>query len=123
MKKNENSKATTNQPLIEVLAPAEVANLRDRKAKQFIQEQLAEVLADRDQFAMEPFFRSRQVAYEIRRLQTVSERKSWAIVYEEHGCLHCYKSELPHAGCGMCAPCYKTVLQWKRSAGKTMPSD
>ena len=120
MKKNERPKPLTgNQSDIEVLAPNEADRLRESKGMklldQVVQQSLAEALAGRDQFVLEPFFRSRQEAYEIRRLQTVPERQSWAGVYEEHGCLFCHKSELPHAACGMCTKCYPMVLQWKRS--------
>jgi len=40
-------------------------------------------------FVFEPFFRSRQVAYELQRLQTVSEQRKFTIYFERYGCLVC----------------------------------
>lgn len=76
-----------------------------------VQQKVAEILTARDEFICEPFFRSRQVSYEIRRLQTVPEYKKWSVYYQCHGCLCCGESKLPYAGtgCGMCARCYNRV--------------
>lgn len=81
-----------------------------------VQQQVAEILAKRDDFVLEPWFRTRQVAYELRRLQTVPERKAWNLVYEWGGCIICKTTELPHAGNGMCARCRGRIHQLKRSA-------
>ena len=65
MKKNERPKPLTgNQSDIEVLAPNEADRLRESKGMklldQVVQQSLAEALAGRDQFVLEPFFRSRR---------------------------------------------------------------
>jgi len=105
----------TNTPTVEVLTPSEADKLRDSQGMKLIdklvQEKVAEVLAARDQFLFEPFFRSRQEAYEIRRLQTVPERKVWAVRFERRGCLLCKTKERPHGAIGFCAPCYAKVGQ------------
>ena len=44
-----------------------------------VQEKVAEIMADRDAFVFEPFFRSRQIAYELKRLQTMPERQKWSV--------------------------------------------
>jgi len=83
-----------------------------------VQQQVAEILSKRDDFVLEPWFRTRQVAYELRRLQTVPERKAWNLVYEWGGCIVCKTTELPHAGNGMCPRCRARIHQLKRSAEK-----
>ncbi len=113
MKKNERPKPLTgNQSDIEVLAPNEADRLRESKGMklldQVVQQSLAEALAGRDQFVLEPFFRSRQEAYEIRRLQTVPERQSWAGVYEEHGCLCPASRNYPTPR----AECVRSAIPW-----------
>lgn len=91
-------------------------NVKRSQIQKLVQQQVAEILAKRDDFVMEPWFRTRQVAYELRRLQTVPERKSWRLVYEWGGCIICKGSELPHAGNGMCPRCRSRIHQLKRSA-------
>jgi len=83
-----------------------------------VQQQVAEILSKRDDFVLEPWFRTRQVAYELRRLQTVPERKAWNLVYEWGGCIVCKTTELPHAGNGMCPRCRARIHQLKRSTEK-----
>ena len=97
---------------IEVIpSPARAAIDQDLLDK-LVQQKVAEILTARDEFIFEPFFRSRQVSYEIRRLQTVSERKKWSIYYQRHGCVCCKESKRPYAGgCGMCTRCYDRVIK------------
>jgi hypothetical protein len=52
-------------------------------------------MADRDAIAFEPFFPSRQITYELKRLQTVPERENGARV----------TSGSPHADNGLCNIC------------------
>jgi len=115
MKRSEAPAASPDQPVIEILAPSDAERLRDHQGMKLIdnlvQKKVAEVLAARDQFVFEPFFRSRQEAYEIRRLQTVPERRVWAVRFERHGCLLCKTRERPHGAIGFCAPCYAKVGQ------------
>lgn len=51
-----------------------------------VQEKVAEIMAERDAVVMEPFFRSRQIAYELKRLQTVPEQRKWSVHFERYGC-------------------------------------
>ncbi len=76
-----------------------------------VQKRVAEIVTARDDFVFEPFFRSRQVAYELKRLQTVPERKKWGIFFERHGCLSCHKQDHPHASNGFCGACHGRVFQ------------
>src|ERR1700732_907095 len=93
---------------VEVLpSPARMlqSTMDEATLQKLVQQKVAEILAARDDFIFEPFFRSRQVTFEIRRLQTVPEIKKWAVFYQRHGCLRCGKSERPHASCGVCSAC------------------
>jgi len=79
--------------------------------KNLVQQQVAEALAHREAAVFEPFFRSRQVAYELRRLQSVPEQKKWRVYYERHGCQQCKCADLIHAGNGYCPRCYSHMCR------------
>jgi len=104
MKKNE------VQPGVELLL-SPTAIVRERigidKAElgRQVREQVAEIMAERDAIAFEPFFRSRQVAYELKRLQTVSEQRKFTVAFERYGCMICETRKTIHAGNGMCPNC------------------
>ena len=104
MKKNE------VQPGVELLlSPSAIVRERigidKAELDRLVQEKVAEVMAERDAIAFEPFFRSRQVAYELKRLQTVSEQDKWGVYFERYGCMVCETRERIHAGNGMCNRC------------------
>ena len=77
--------------------------------QKLVQQQVAEVLAQREAAVFEPFFRSRQVAYELRRLQSVPEQKKWSVYFERHGYQQCKRADLIHAGNGYCPCCYSRM--------------
>jgi hypothetical protein len=79
----------------------EIATLVQEEARR----QVAEIMAERDALAFEPWFRSRQVAYELKRLQTVPEQEKFSIAYERYGCLKCETHDLPHGGNWLCTNC------------------
>jgi hypothetical protein len=70
----------------------------------------AQIIAEKEQAIWEPYFRSRQVAYELKRLQNVSDQNSWKIYYLRFGCMICETTERVHGGCGKCTRCYAYVL-------------
>ena len=70
-----------------------------------VKQKVAEVMAERDALVFEPFFRSRQVAYELKRLQCVSEQRKFSISFERYGCIDCKTRERIHGGNGMCNQC------------------
>jgi hypothetical protein len=76
-----------------------------------VQEKVAEIMADRDAVVFEPFFRSRQMAYELKRLQTVPEQEKWSVRFERYGCLLCQTKKRIHVGCGMCQDCYQRTFR------------
>jgi len=79
-----------------------------------VAKQVAEILAKSDSAVFEPFFRSRQVAYELRRLQSVPEQRVHSLRYERFGCMICRGSERPHGGLGMCDKCYQQEFQIRK---------
>jgi hypothetical protein len=73
---------------------------------------------------LQPFFGSKEVAYEIKRRQTVHEQSKWAYYYEDWGCMICRSRKPRHYGCGMCPPCYRRVSERLRaSLRKRRPKD
>jgi hypothetical protein len=105
-----------NEPEIEVLpSPAEIVRWRsgvdEAEFKRAVHEEVAKVMADRDAFVFEPFFRSRKIAYELQRLQTIPERQKWSVYFERRGCLICQTRDRIHIGCGMCQNCYPQVFR------------
>jgi len=109
MRKNE------TQPGVElILSPS--ATVRERigidKAAldRIVQQKVAEIMAERDAVVFEPFFRSRQIAYELKRLQTVPEQEKWSVRFERYGCLLCQTKKQIHVGCGMCQNCYQRTF-------------
>ena len=99
----------------EVLRPGEMEQRRGQSNMEMldalVQKRVAEMLTARDDFVFEPFFRTRQVAYELRRLQTVPERKKWSIRFERRACLSCHKRDQPHASNGLCRVCHGRVFR------------
>jgi len=87
-------------------APAEEAEVMRRAV-----EIAARIAAEKDTFLFEPFFRSRKVAYELKRLQTVSEQRKWTLYFQRFGCLICETMERMHTANGMCSRCYANTFQ------------
>jgi hypothetical protein len=71
-----------------------------------VQQKVAEIMAERDAVIFEPFFRSRQIAYELKWLQSVPEQRKWSVSFERYGCMCCETREQIHAGNGMCNRCH-----------------
>jgi hypothetical protein len=93
-----------------ILRPGVDRGILDR----LVQQKVAEIMAERDAAVVEPFFRSRQIAFEIRRLQTVPEQDSWHVFFERNGCLYCHSKDRIHGGCGCCVRCYPRILNEKQ---------
>ena len=98
------------QPGVELLSsPAaivrESTGVDEAKFHQLVQLKVAEIMAERDAVVFEPFFRSRQVAYELKRLQTVPEQRKFSIAFARYGCMICETRERIHAGNGLCTQC------------------
>ena len=99
---------------IEILpSPAEIARTPVQRAELdgLVEQRVAEILHARDEFMWEPFFRSRKIAYELKRLQTVSEQRKWSVYYQRFGCLRCETTDRVHVGNGCCDRCYPNTFQ------------
>ncbi len=99
---------------VQVLAPISrpgVPAAVGQAIEQLVQQKVAEALEAKGSRIFEPWFRTKREAYELRRLQTVPERKKWGLYYERYGCLHCHTKKRPHASTGFCAPCRATIAQ------------
>ncbi len=79
--------------------------IKREEIARLVQQQVAEIMAERDALVFEPFFRSRQVAYELKRLQSVPEQEKFSVSYERYGCMDCKKHTTPHAGNNLCQSC------------------
>jgi hypothetical protein len=96
------------QPGVEMLvSSASIVPTRadDPAFRDEVRKQVAEIMAERDALAFEPFFRSRQVAYELKRLQTVPEQTKFSVGFARYGCMICGTKEKIHAGNNMCPTC------------------
>ena len=96
-----------------ILSPAmqSQTSLDQATIKKLVEQQVAEMLAKSETAVFEPFFRSRQVSYELRRLQSIPEQRVNAVRYEEGGCMICKRDDKPHGSLGMCATCYNREFQ------------
>jgi hypothetical protein len=101
-----------NEPLHVELIPSPATLVRERtgldktELEQLVRQKVAEIMADRDALVFEPFFRSRQIAYELKRLQRVPEQQKFAISFERYGCMVCETRERIHGANGMCGLCH-----------------
>jgi hypothetical protein len=105
-------KRNNQAPLHVELIPSPATLHRERtgfdKAEltRLVQEKVAEIMAERDAIVFEPFFRSRQIAYELKRLQNISEQEKFTVSFERYGCIDCKTKERIHGGNGLCSLCH-----------------
>jgi len=100
----------SNPAAIELIpSPSTVLRMGVTEAEfnQRVQQEVAKVMAQRDAFVFEPFFRNRQVAYALKRLQNVPEQRKFSIAFERYGCMVCETRERIHAGNCLCANCHQ----------------
>jgi hypothetical protein len=73
--------------------------------ERLVQQQIAEMLTKEDDLTFEPFFRGRQVSYELRRMLIAPERQKWGKFFDAWGCLRCRTKNSPHGSSGFCRGC------------------
>jgi hypothetical protein len=98
-----------NSAAIELIpSPATIlrTGVNEAELNRIVQQKVAEIMAERDAAVFEPFFRSRQIAYELKRLQTIPEQRKWTVFFDRYGCLICETRKRIHVGNGMCTSCY-----------------
>jgi hypothetical protein len=95
---------------VEVLPPA--PKIPDARAaiEQLVEQKIAEIMGSGDAI-FEPFFRSKEICREIRRLETVPMQRKWTYYFENFGCLICQKKDRPHVSLGMCNTCHARTAQ------------
>ncbi len=110
--------------LVEILPPeARPLTRMPTTAAEFdrlLEQKFAELLARRNDTAFQPYLQSRRLYQELRKLQTVPERRAWAVHYERHSCTHCRTQARPHGACGLCTLCYPKILGQKRAIEKEL---
>lgn len=104
MRKSTNVRTITTAQLLppESRTPASEASLLER----LVDEKVSEIMANRENLLLRPFFDTKRVSDEIRRIQTVPERLKWAVSFERYGCLICETRDVPHCALGMCETCH-----------------
>lgn len=97
----------------ELLPPQpEVADFKKLIAEA-VEQKVSEIMSSAD-VDLEPWFRSKKVAHEIRRRQRVIEQRKWTYFFEDWGCLVCGTRDKPHVSNGMCSSCLnRTVSRLK----------
>jgi hypothetical protein len=108
---------------VEVL-PGRVAG-RDPVLERMIEQKIAEMMGDSQDAIFQPFFQTKAIAHEIRKLQTVPQQHKWTYRFEDYGCLICHAKDVRHASLGMCHNCHsrtgnelKASLKRRKNAEK-----
>ncbi|HEV3482289.1 MAG TPA: hypothetical protein VGR97_08170 [Candidatus Acidoferrales bacterium] len=120
-------KSKTKTPAIEIvqLSRAEVnaeaqTNLKleiARMVEQSVQQAMSSKGAE-----LQPFFGSKEIAYEIKRRQTTHEQNKFSYYFEDWGCMICGTHKSRHYGNGMCAACHSRIKErLARSLRKRQP--
>ena len=103
-------------PLLKPSVPAAVGAALER----LVEAKITEILSVRDSALLEPWFRTKREAYEIRRRQTVHEQRKFSRVFDKYGCYfrgHKGKPHSrPHAGQGLCDRCKAILLKRLKEA-------
>jgi hypothetical protein len=105
-----------------ILSPAmQSQTVVDRATvEEMVARQVAEMLTKSETAIFEPFFRNRQVAYALRRLQSIPEQRVHALRYERLGCMVCKRDDEPHNSLGMCHRCYSRESQLRKKLLKEL---
>lgn len=82
-----------------------------RMVAEFVEEQVRAAMSQGSDSTFQPFFQTREIAYEIKRRQTVTEQKKFGYAYEDWGCLVCGTKERRHQSLWMCSYCYPRMAQ------------
>jgi hypothetical protein len=77
--------------------------------RQMVQQEIAKAMANRDEWAFQPFFQQKKFSDEIQKFQSVPEQKKWSIYFKKWGCVSCGEKDRQHNGCGFCSTCYLRV--------------
>lgn len=123
MPRKTKSKATRVEivPLNLVESNAEAQRNLKLEIARMVEETVQQAMSGRGA-ELQPFFGSKEVAYEIKRRQTVHEQNKFTYYFEDWGCMVCGYHKTRHAGCGMCLVCYSRIKErLKASLRKRQP--
>ncbi len=93
---------------VEILPPESSSRLlveQDARFKRIVQEEVAQLLVQKEGNLLQPWFTSPAFAQEVRRQQTVEERFKFSDFFEGEGCLRCRRRTHQHAGNSLCQRC------------------
>ena len=93
---------------VEILPPESSSSFlveQDARVQRLVQEEVARILAQKENNLFQPWFTSRVFAQEVRRQQTVEERYKFSDFFEGEGCLRCRSQTPQHAGNSLCLRC------------------
>ena len=83
----------------------------EAELNRYVELKVAQAFAHREDAIWQPYYQSRRVAQEWKKLQSVREQQKWPIYYEQWGCDGCGTMDRPHAALGRCHPCYLRTSQ------------
>ena len=98
----------TLKPKTEIV-PANIEIDYAAMIKQMVDARVAEIMADKAAEDFRPFFEVSEVAIQIRRRQTVTERKKWVVYNQRWGCVLCGTHDRPMHSIGMCHRCHSRI--------------
>lgn len=107
---------TKNNPPLEIVPRNRLDESQRLKEAitQLIEEKVSEAISG-PTAAFEPFFQSKRMLTEIRRVQSVPERNKFTYYFERWGCMVCGTHEGGHRAIGMCGTCYPRTAQRLKS--------
>jgi hypothetical protein len=95
-------KKTVSVEIVRMPSPSDIKALVD----QMVRERVDEALAVRDVPQIERGFHTREVSDELRKHQTMFNRRKWSLYFEKWGCQRCGRTKnVSHASNGTCAAC------------------
>lgn len=94
---------------VEIVAPDQRKKAEQIEAYigEMVNRKVAEIMARQDLAVMQPFFESKKIADELRRIQTAPDWHKFRVYYERWGCLVCATRTEIHRSLGMCPRCYR----------------
>jgi hypothetical protein len=99
------------RPQVLSASPDSMAEAYKHLIEQVVEERIAELMADKESEEFRPFFETAEVAHELRRRMTVTERRKWRYYFDDWGCFVCERREPGHQALGMCSTCYSNRLK------------
>lgn len=107
---------TKNKPSLEIVPRNRIEESQRLKdaLTQLIDERVSEAISGPTS-VIEPFFHSKRLLTEIRRVQSVPERNKFTYYFERWGCMICGTHEGGHGAVGMCYPCYRRTSERLKS--------